>query len=111
MSRHESMERMARVTAERDRAIEGRTKWFMQACGQALALTKMEAERDEARRDAEALAEALRNYEAWEAALILDAECWTDGLPSMTQAIYDHFIEVQTKRNAVLAAHDARKGA
>ena len=40
----------AEVTAERDRAIDGRTKWFMQACGVAISLGKANAGRDEAQR-------------------------------------------------------------
>ena len=52
---------------------------------------------------ADAALAALREYEAWEADLILEAACWADGLPMLTQDLYDRFIAIQTKRNAVLS--------
>ena len=51
------------------------------------------------------LVAALREYEAWEADLILEAACWADGLPMLTQDLYDRAIAIQTKRNAALAAY------
>lgn len=49
-----------------------------------------------------ALAEA---YSQWEADLILSDEAWADGmapLPTLTQQLYDRFIEIQTMRNAAV---------
>lgn len=62
--------------------------------------------------EAEALADALRDYERWEADVILDGECWApDGeapLPRLTQELWDRLIVLQGKRNAALARYDHR---
>ncbi len=47
------------------------------------------------------LVEALREYEAWEADLILTGD-WKSEFPRMTAAQYDKMIELQTKRNEAL---------
>lgn len=64
--------------------------------------------------EAEALAAALRDYERWEADVILDGECWApDGeapLPRLTQELWDRLIVLQGKRNAALARYDQRGG-
>ena len=52
------------------------------------------------------LYEALKAYEAWEADLILSNEAWAGGfaaLPTITQELWDRFIEIQTMRNTALA--------
>lgn len=46
----------------------------------------------------------LKFYEQWEADLILCSEAWANGLPRMTQELYDRWMEIQTKRNAALAS-------
>ena len=55
---------------------------------------------------AQQLAEALREYETWEAALILEAKCWADGLPMFTQPMYDYFMAIQSSRNRALALYE-----
>lgn len=47
----------------------------------------------------DALVETLEAYEQWEIDLVLQ-----DGLPRMTQALFERWIELQAKRNAALAA-------
>lgn len=50
--------------------------------------------------------EALRGYERWEADLLMDQEAWGPmgmrTLPVLSQAMWDHLIELQTARNAAL---------
>jgi hypothetical protein len=43
-----------------------------------------------------------RDIEAWEAALILDAASWVDGLPRWSQGSYDRWLELQADRNMLL---------
>ena len=43
--------------------------------------------------------EALEGYEAWEAELL-----HPDGLPHLTQPLYDRLMELQEKRNAAIQA-------
>ena len=56
------------------------------------------------------LAAVLREYEQWEADLIMDSEAWrhADGeprdLPWIPQHLWDRLIEIQERRNAALAA-------
>ncbi len=49
------------------------------------------------------LAEVLKEYEKWEAALILDDEAWSGAMPTLTCELYDWMIRLQGKRNAALA--------
>jgi hypothetical protein len=46
----------------------------------------------------------LEAYEAWEGDMIMGGECWVtaDGLPRMTQGLYDRWIEIQNMRNRAL---------
>ena len=53
----------------------------------------------EAASDLQAVAQG---YEAWEAELIRSGD-WRDGLPKLTQPLYDRLMELQVKRNAALA--------
>ena len=48
------------------------------------------------------LAEALENYEQWEADLLLADDAWHNTLPVFTQELYDKWMELQKKRNAIL---------
>ena len=41
-------------------------------------------------------------YEAWEAEVVFDAN-WADGLPKLTQPLFDRLLEIQAMRNAALA--------
>ncbi|QRY69155.1 hypothetical protein JVX98_13100 [Ensifer sp. PDNC004] len=82
-----------------------REKWLLQ-CGMpdaALSTTKP------AQGDA---IDVLRGYEAWEADLILNGD-WSDGCLRLSHEQHDALIELQTKRNAALAAQgdDAQEGA
>jgi hypothetical protein len=47
----------------------------------------------------------LRAYEKWEGDLVLCAEAWQTptGLPMLTQELHDRLIELQLRRNVVLA--------
>lgn len=47
--------------------------------------------------------EILNLYEEWEADLILDSQAWQDNYPRFTKRLYDKWMEIQAKRNAVLA--------
>ncbi len=49
------------------------------------------------------MAEVLKEYEKWEAALILDDEAWPGAMPTLTYELYDWMIRLQGKRNAALA--------
>ena len=44
----------------------------------------------------------LKEYELWEAALILDNGAWRSEPPVLTEALQDSFIALQTKRNDFL---------
>lgn len=48
----------------------------------------------------------LKGYEQWEADLVLCSEAWNtaNGLPQLTQALYDRLMELQAQRNRALAA-------
>jgi hypothetical protein len=55
---------------------------------------------------APSLYEALEAYSRWEADLIMSNEAWSGGfaeLPTITQELWDRFIEIQGMRNAALA--------
>lgn len=41
-------------------------------------------------------------YEAWEADVVFDGN-WEDGLPKLTQPLFDRLLEIQAMRNAALA--------
>mgnify|MGYP001424609041 CR=1 FL=1 len=69
---------------------------------------ELDAERAALEQRVAELEAALRAYEQWEADMILDAACWQDGLPRMTQDSYDGFMEIQAQRNAALAPKEAR---
>ena len=47
-------------------------------------------------------ADVLLAYEQWEADLVLCGDAWTNGLPRMTQPLYDRWMGIQAMRNAVL---------
>lgn len=53
---------------------------------------------------------ACKAYEQWEADLVLCSEAWStgDGLPRMTQELYDRFMEIQALRNVAISK--AEKG-
>jgi hypothetical protein len=51
----------------------------------------------------EELQNVLKAYEQWEADMILAGECWVNGLPRITQTLWDRFIEIQAMRNRALA--------
>ncbi len=46
----------------------------------------------------------LLGYEQWEADLLLDSNAWRgiDGLPHITQSLWDRLLELQALRNAAL---------
>lgn len=44
----------------------------------------------------------LRAYEQWDADVILTNECWRNAMPTLTQELYDHWIEIAEQRNAAL---------
>lgn len=52
----------------------------------------------------EAAKELLREYEAWEAQVVLgaDREKTGDGLPALNQELVDELIRLQEKRNEIL---------
>ena len=52
--------------------------------------------------DVDEARELLREYEQWEADLILDSGAWRTDPPVLTEALQDSFIALQTKRNALL---------
>lgn len=56
------------------------------------------------------MAEVLKEYEKWEAALILDDESWSGAMPTLTYELYDWMIRLQDKRNAVLAKARGEEG-
>ena len=49
------------------------------------------------------LAEVLKDYERWEASLILSNEAWQNSLPTFTQELYDRWMVLQNRRNEALA--------
>ncbi len=51
-----------------------------------------------------ALVEVAEAYESWEASLLSDDAAWKNELPTIPQALWDRFLEIQTMRNAALAA-------
>lgn len=53
------------------------------------------------------LVAVLRGYEAWEADLIANGrwEATGDGLPTLTDELYDSLMELQAHRNEALSAH------
>lgn len=55
-----------------------------------------------------ALREFLRAIEGWEAALLNSDSSWAtvDGLPRMTQVLYDSWMDLQRRRNKLLSAPD-----
>ena len=54
------------------------------------------------------LYEALKEYEKWEAALILDDEVWAEGaMPRLTEELYDWMLRLQDMR---IAAIEKAKG-
>jgi len=52
--------------------------------------------------DRDEMIAVLRAYEQWEADLILSGD-WRDAMPRLTQPLYDRMLEIQAKRNAILA--------
>lgn len=44
----------------------------------------------------------MEKLEAWEAKLIETDECWVNGLPKLTQELYDEWMELQKERNELL---------
>ena len=59
-------------------------------------------ERDAAEAQLAAARAVLEAYERWEADLILEAKAWADGLPLLTQELYDRFMAIQEQRNRAL---------
>ena len=47
--------------------------------------------------------EALKLYEELESELLMENSAWVNGLPKFTQSLYDKWVEIQGKRNEVLA--------
>ena len=45
----------------------------------------------------------LKLYEEWESELLMNDSAWVNGLPKFTQSLYDKWMEIQRKRNEVLA--------
>jgi len=64
-------------------------------------------EREGLQKNLDAAREVLRTYEKWEADLILCSEAWSNGLPQMTQKLYDRWIAIQEQRNHALPAAPA----
>lgn len=56
------------------------------------------------------LLDLARSYERWESHLIWDYDAWAteDGLPHLTQELYDELMVLQGKRNIVLATIEGR---
>ncbi len=54
--------------------------------------------------NAERFRAVLEAYEQWEADLLMCGEAWStpSGLPRMTQALYDRWMEIQAMRNDAL---------
>jgi hypothetical protein len=48
------------------------------------------------------LRDALEKWCTWEEELLNTREAWEDGLPKMTQELYDKYIELQSIRNKAL---------
>lgn len=51
---------------------------------------------------AAALGAVAKAYEAWEAGLVFEGN-WNNGLPALTQPLFDRLLEIQAMRNAALA--------
>lgn len=56
------------------------------------------------------LLDVVRAYEQWEADLVGDNKAWQteDGLPHLTQELYDELMELQAARNAAIARVEGR---
>lgn len=46
--------------------------------------------------------EVLKEYEKWEAALIMDDAAWENGYPEINSNLYEWLLQIQEKRNKVL---------
>jgi len=44
----------------------------------------------------------LKKYEEWEAKLIMEDNCWENGLPELTQELFEEFLEIQELRNQAI---------
>ena len=44
----------------------------------------------------------LKDYENWEAQLILDGDCWLNEFPVVKDEHYDKMLELQARRNKIL---------
>ncbi len=88
-------EELKRVEAERDEAR-------LNEKGELGMRLAAEAERDASIADVKRLREVAEGYERWEATLIETDAAWRDGLPRLTQELWDAWIELQSKRNTAL---------
>ncbi len=53
----------------------------------------------------------LREWQEWEARWIMADEAWVDGLPKLTQALYDEYVmKLQAKRESALAGKEVQNG-
>jgi hypothetical protein len=69
-------------------------------------IARLKVQRDNALIDMErfwkerdALLALLKDYEQWEADIILEQKCWKDEFVQLTPELYDRMIELQTERN------------
>ena len=44
----------------------------------------------------------LKRYEEWEAKLIMEDNCWKNGLPELTQELFEEFLDIQESRNQAI---------
>jgi len=44
----------------------------------------------------------LKKYEEWEAKLIMEDNCWENGLPELTQELFEEFLDIQELRNQAI---------
>ena len=53
----------------------------------------------------------LKKYEEWEAKLIMNPECWENGLPELSREIFEELLLIQELRNEVLNQQSQRQSA
>ena len=81
---------------------------FLQHARDDIPYLLAEVERLTAERDA--MKAHLANTESWEAALIIEPECWRGATPTVTQELWDRWIDLQTARNVLLHGKEATDG-
>ena len=92
------------ASALRELGLEELATEVEQLVGQAVDLAVAKADLEAAERERDEAVVLLREYESWEADMVLDSGVWRheDGLPHLTQHLQDKLQALAKKRNAFL---------